>query len=211
MHLGNFLFIGINLFQSPTTLNMGVVQEKLSLVTMGTYAKCNLPDDYTIHLSIPELHKAINITKGKLAQAKLKEKQWLDQAIILLEKEQVEEGDIIAWSAYHASQENISDCAQPALTQFLQLFYEKAATAAMTKHGTNVLKKVTQFLNPGQVSVIALDAPLYAMELSRKQQESATRVDVVWDTYITSSIKESTRDKRGKRKQREVAGKKTTQ
>ena len=35
-------------FQSPTTLNMGVDQEKLTLVTMGTYAKCNLPDDYTI-------------------------------------------------------------------------------------------------------------------------------------------------------------------
>ena len=37
-----------------------------------------------------------------------------------------------------------------------------------------------------------------------KQQESATRVDVVWDTYITSNIKESTRDKSGKGKQREV-------
>ena len=37
-----------------------------------------------------------------------------------------------------------------------------------------------------------------------KQYESATRVDVVWDTYITSNIKESTRDKSGKGKQREV-------
>jgi len=43
-----FLFTGISLFHSPTTLNMGVDQEKLSLVTMGTYAKCNLPDDYSI-------------------------------------------------------------------------------------------------------------------------------------------------------------------
>jgi len=89
---------------------MGVGQEKLSLVTMGTYAKCNLPDDYTIvpavvlekDLSIPELHKEINIIEGKLTQAKLKEKQWLDYAMIHLEKEQVEEGDIITWSACHA-------------------------------------------------------------------------------------------------------------
>jgi len=80
--------------------------------------------------------------------------------MILLEKEQVEEGDIIAWSAYHASQENISNCAQPALTQLLALFYEKAATAAMIKHGMNVQ---LNFFNPGQVSVIALDAPLYAL------------------------------------------------
>jgi len=108
-------------------------------------------------------HKAINIIEGKLTQAKLKEKQWLDHAMILLEKEQVKEGDIIAWSPYHASQENISDYAQPAVTQLLPLFYEKAATAAMIKHGMNVLKKATQFLNPGHVSVIALDAPLYAL------------------------------------------------
>jgi len=33
----------------------------------------------------------------------------------------------------------------------------------MIKHGMNVLKKATQYLNPGQVSVIALDAPLYAL------------------------------------------------
>jgi len=40
-----------------------------------------------------------------------------------------------------------------------------------------------------------------------KQLESSVRVDVVWDTYISSSIKESTREKRGKGKQQEVAGK----
>jgi len=80
-----------------------------------------------------------------------------------LEKEQVEKGDIIAWSAYHTSQENISDCAHPALIKLLPLFYEKAATATIIKHGMHVFKKATHFLNPGQVFVIALDAPLYAL------------------------------------------------
>ena len=39
-----------------------------------------------------------------------------------------------------------------------------------------------------------------------KHLESSKRVDAVWDTYITSSIKESVREKRGKGKQRKVAG-----
>jgi hypothetical protein len=39
-----------------------------------------------------------------------------------------------------------------------------------------------------------------------KHLESPDRVDVVWDTYITISIKESTREKRGKGIRRNVSG-----
>ena len=39
-----------------------------------------------------------------------------------------------------------------------------------------------------------------------KQLEKATRVDVVWDTYISDSLKESTREKRGKGVRRKVSG-----
>ena len=39
-----------------------------------------------------------------------------------------------------------------------------------------------------------------------KQLENSKRVDIVWDTYIPSSIKESTREKRGKGFRRKVAG-----
>ncbi len=42
-----------------------------------------------------------------------------------------------------------------------------------------------------------------------KQLETSTRVDVVWDTYLTSSIKESTRGKRGKGLRKKVAGQNT--
>ena len=40
-----------------------------------------------------------------------------------------------------------------------------------------------------------------------KQLQNAKRVDVIWDTYIPISIKESTREKRGKGIRRKVAGK----
>ncbi|KAG0728816.1 hypothetical protein GWK47_031675 [Chionoecetes opilio] len=39
-----------------------------------------------------------------------------------------------------------------------------------------------------------------------KLLESCRRVDVVWDSYIASSIKESTREKRGKGVRRKVGG-----
>ena len=41
----------------------------------------------------------------------------------------------------------------------------------------------------------------------KKQLDTSTQIDVVWDTYVMSSIKESTRDKRGKGNRQEVAGK----
>ena len=36
--------------------------------------------------------------------------------------------------------------------------------------------------------------------------QSSRRVDVVWDTYVRDSLKESTREKRGKGIRRKVAG-----
>ena len=45
----------------------------------------------------------------------------------------------------------------------MPVFYEKAATAAMVKHGMTVQQKATQFLNTGQIPVTAFDAPLFAL------------------------------------------------
>ena len=41
----------------------------------------------------------------------------------------------------------------------------------------------------------------------RKQLQNSKRIDIVWDTYIPSSIKESTREKQGKGVRRKVSGK----
>jgi hypothetical protein len=59
----------------------------------------------------------------------------------------------------HASQSGtISTCTT--LTQLMPLFYEKSATAAMVKHGMTVQSEAVHFLNPGQIPVTVLDAPL---------------------------------------------------
>lgn len=93
----------------------------------------------------------------------MKEECWIEHSLKVIEKEELDQGDIVAWSAYHASLHDVSDDLQPALTQLLPLFYEKAATASMIKHGMDVQREATQFLNPGQIPVMAVDAPLYAL------------------------------------------------
>lgn len=40
----------------------------------------------------------------------------------------------------------------------------------------------------------------------RMQLQGTTRLDIVWDTYLTDSLKECTRDKRGKGVRRKVSG-----
>ncbi len=131
-----------------------------------------LPDNYTVvpavafkkdNITVPKPPNEIEAVKGHLEGAQAQEKCWLEHSIKLIEKENLTKEDIIAWSAYHASLQHPSDDVQHALTQLLPLFYEKSATAAMIKHGMDVIRKATQFLNPGQIPVIALDAPLYAL------------------------------------------------
>ena len=167
-----FLFLGISLFQCPTVANMGLPQEKLTLAPIEITEKYELPNDYAIvpsvafkkqNVSMPEVTNPTVKIEGNLNKAMAQEKHWLDHAMMLIEKKEVEENDDIAWSAYHASQEDPSDAVLPALTQLMPLFYEKAASAAMIKHGMDMLKKATQFLNPGQISIISLDAPLFAL------------------------------------------------
>ena len=66
----------------------------------------------------------------------------------------------MSWASYHASNQIICEDTPTTLTQLMPLFYEKAASAAMVKHGMDVQRQATEFLNPGQIPV---DAPLYAL------------------------------------------------
>lgn len=75
--------------------------------------------------------------------------------------ESVMPGDTFTWAAYHAS--DSSEQHPPALTALLPLFYKKADTPAMVKHGMDMLKKAITFLNPHQVLVITFDQPLFAL------------------------------------------------
>ncbi len=71
----------------------------------------------------------------------------------------------VSWSAFHAN------CYDPGSSTdiptdtscLLPLFEEDAATVAMIRHSLDVIKKATDLINPGQVPVVTVDQPLFAI------------------------------------------------
>ena len=102
-----------------------------------------------------------NLTTS-LDEAKAKESRWVEHALVLIDKGEITSEDAIAWAAYHASQQTCTED-PPALCALLPLFYEKAATPAMIKHGMDVQREAIQYLNPGQIPVTTFDQPLFAL------------------------------------------------
>ena len=92
----------------------------------------------------------------------------------VLEKDEIEKGVTIT---FHAAFQDAPVDSDITLTQMLPLFYEKAATAAMIKHGMNVLCTATEFLNPGQIPVMAFDAPLFALAKFTERNWPETHVE----------------------------------
>ena len=93
-------------------------------------------------------------------QCMAEEYDWLQTAHTLLSTE-IKKTDRISWAAYHAAQGRGNPI--PETTEvMLPLFHEKAASPAMMKHGLDVLKGITEFLNPGQECVMSMYQPLYA-------------------------------------------------
>ena len=66
----------------------------------------------------------------------------------LLKKEKLEDDDVITWSTVNG---------------VYPLFPGKAATASSMKRPMNLSIQSSEFLNPGQVSILGADQPLYAI------------------------------------------------
>ncbi|EDO42325.1 predicted protein [Nematostella vectensis] len=96
-----------------------------------------------------------------ISEEKKKEDQWAEYSSSKLTDDSVTSEDTLTWAAYHAS-DSLEEH-PPAVTALLPLFYEKAATPAMVKHGMDVLKHAITFLNPDQIPVITVDQPLFAL------------------------------------------------
>ena len=92
----------------------------------------------------------------------MQETKWIENAVQLLAKNKFENGDNISWAAFHAAAQ--TDPVNPiSVIALLPLFPEKSATIAMIKHGMEYLRKITNYLNPGQTPVMAFDQSLFAL------------------------------------------------
>ena len=68
----------------------------------------------------------------------------------------------LSWSAYNASLQT-DTVKMKALTALLPLFHEQAKSFSMIEHSMKLILRLTRFLNPEQVPVLAMDQPLYAV------------------------------------------------
>ena len=86
---------------------------------------------------------------------------WAQHALSTVDKE-VRSTDVITWSSYHGSMKGPPSIS-PVISGLVPLFYGKASSLAMAKHGMEMQRQATAHLNPGQIPVTAFDQPLFAI------------------------------------------------
>ena len=92
------------------------------------------------------------------------ESTWLEKAsTIVVNQESLEEKTQVSWAAFHSHQPYCVPPSSVAVSALLPLFPDQAKSVAMIRHAMNVIKLSVDHLNPGQVPVIAVDQPLYAV------------------------------------------------
>ncbi|KAK3916080.1 Potassium channel GORK [Frankliniella fusca] len=80
--------------------------------------------------------------------------------------------EITSWAAFRAERQPVCPLAL-SNNSLLPLFEQKSATPKMVKHGMDLLKSTTDFLNYGQTPVLCVDQPLFAIAkaIQRKHPE----------------------------------------
>ena len=173
---GAFHGTGISLFQHPTIEASGEEREVINIIANQPSKKTKrlgqLLVSYTTvpPVILPKNQPAVPPLQGPfvsscriMEEAFSIEHKWLEHVRDKLSRENSEEIIDISWAAFHASQLSIDDELQLDVSSLLRLFPEEAASAAMIRHAIDVIRQAINFLNPGQVPIIACDQPLYAI------------------------------------------------
>jgi len=163
---------GISLIQHPSHTHDGSDRGIPVINQAGSSTKSvtPLPPAYTVVPPAALKSKDFNapIVQGPVrppnllaaAAAVEDEYVWLSKVKTALEKPTAD--GWISWSAYHA---DVQQAVIPpaAISALLPLFLDNAHSVAMIRHSMDVVKAAVQYLNPGQMPIIALDQPLYAL------------------------------------------------
>ena len=158
---------GMSLFQFPTKANPG---ESRCPAPKNT-KQHSLPDSYAVVPAVALASNTVSVPKLEnddvcsiqscLSEERSKEEMWLEHALELLTQENLTGVDDLVWAAYHASKQPSTED-PPAVCSLLPLFYEKAATPAMIKHGMDVQRLAIEHINPGQIPITTFDQPLFS-------------------------------------------------
>ena len=113
----------------------------------GEYVNIPAVSCKTDQLSVPQLAFS-DEGGGVLDAGKAEEEKWFEHGMHLLTEDKLMNEHYISWAAFHASLE-LNSSNPPAIIALPPLFYEKAATLCMVKHGMDVVQSITSHLSPG--------------------------------------------------------------
>ena len=157
--VSSFHGTGISIFQFPTEGVPSEIRPTLVVPPPGTEHQ-GLPESYTTvptvalntsSVSVPTCNLTPVQGEVNVNDAKQQDGRWVNHTLSKLGNDDVNAEDSITWAAYHSkNQQQTND--PPAITALLPLFYKKADTPAMIKHGKdarsihNPIKKNNLFL-----------------------------------------------------------------
>ena len=171
---GAFHGTGISLFQLPTSDAPGEEREVVSIDNQPSKTKClaRLPDSYTAvrPVILPKNEPDVPPLQGPfvrfcpgMKEAFSLEYKWVEHVRDELHREISQNILQISWAAFHANKLLPNRENQLSRSSLLPLFQEEAASAAMICHAIDVITKAVNFLNQGQVPVLACDQPRFAI------------------------------------------------
>lgn len=165
---------GISMFQNMKPYKQGSAQPTILIGETASPSKTveELPEWYTnvtpVTLpnkspTVPERCSGVSCKGSSLVHIPIEEETWLKAVKGHIDNgNQVNQDTRISWAAYHSANQQPSSHL-PAVSALLPLFPDNAKSAAMITHAMDVIKSCVQHLNRGQVPVIAMDQPLYAV------------------------------------------------
>lgn len=170
--LDSFHGTGISLFQNRKKDTDGTKRERASLQPGTSNKKIpQLPETYTIltpvtvrkkDLEIPETKGPLTNNAAPLEAALEDEKKWQKNTQRLIKQQVQNIDDPITWAAFHSNEQRSRNF-DVTITSLLPLFPDDSKSVAMIRHSMDIIKQAVEHLNPGQVPVLTVDQPLFAI------------------------------------------------
>jgi hypothetical protein len=143
---------GISIFQFPTLETPGFIQERLQVNSQKTALIGSgpmLPRSYTFVPPVgrnlvtqPPVTTVQTKARSSFAEEQQFEQAWMNAVhdALSVDSDTTDETQLM-WSAFHASRSDDVGQPQKCIEALLPLFYDKAATPEMMRHGMEIVKK----------------------------------------------------------------------
>lgn len=167
---------GISMFQHATSDMPGTLRRRLDISQARTASNtlAELPESYTQvmpvvlqdNVPVSESYSKQQTTSSEeeenVSDPVIEDKPWLDNVNAISKHSTEDIPNDVSWAAYHSTKEQ-HIASMTAISALLPLFPDDSKTGGMVRHTMDIIKASVHYLNPGQIPVIAMDQPLYAI------------------------------------------------